>query len=84
MNKNYIDILHGLHCADYLKRRFSYSAAQVWNNLAIELSQATSLTESGTKLSRHGFRSFFSSRPPWKEVYFGGIFIVTVVRKIAS
>ena len=40
---------------DYLKRSFSYSGAQLWNNLPTELRQASSLNEFKTKLSRHSF-----------------------------
>ena len=35
---------------DYLKRGFSYSGAQLWNNLPIDLRQASSLTDFKSKL----------------------------------
>ena len=38
---------------DYLKKSFSYSGAQLWNSLPIELRQATSLNDFKTKLRRH-------------------------------
>ena len=40
-------------CTDYLKKSFSYSGAQLWNSLPIELRQATSLNAFETKLRRH-------------------------------
>lgn len=75
------DILHELHCADYLKRSFSHSGAQFWNNLPRELTQATSLTGSGTKLSRHSFTYFFFLKASMERSFFGEIFIVTVVKE---
>ena len=41
---------------DYLKRSFSYSGAQLWNNLPVDLRQATSLTDFKSKLSRHSLK----------------------------
>ena len=38
---------------DYLKKSFSYSGAQLWNSLPIELRQATSLNAFKTK---HGLK----------------------------
>jgi len=38
---------------DYLKRSFSYSGAQLWNNLPIDPRQASSLTDFKSKLSRY-------------------------------
>ena len=40
---------------DYLKRSFSYSGAQLWNSLPLELRQATSLRDFKNELSRHSF-----------------------------
>ena len=37
---------------DYLKKSFSYSGAQLWNRLLIDLRQACSLTNFKSKLSR--------------------------------
>ena len=41
---------------DYLKRSFLYSGAQLWNNLHVDLRQASSLTDFKSKLSRHSFK----------------------------
>ena len=41
---------------DYLKRSFLYSGAQLWNNLPVDLRQASSLTDFKSKLSRHSFK----------------------------
>ena len=41
---------------DYLKKSFSYSEAQLWNSLPIELRQATSLNDFKTKLRRHSYK----------------------------
>ena len=41
---------------DYLKKSFSYSGAQLWNSLPIELRQATSLNDFKTKLRRHSYK----------------------------
>ena len=41
---------------DYLKRSFLYSRAQLWNNLPVELRQASSLTDFKSKLSRHSLK----------------------------
>ena len=41
---------------DYLKRGFLYSGAQLWNNLPVDLRQASSLTDFKSKLSRHSFK----------------------------
>ena len=38
---------------DYLKRSFLYSGAQLWNNLPVDLRQASSLTDFKSILSRH-------------------------------
>ena len=38
---------------DYLRRGFSSSGAQLWNNLPIDLRQASSLTDFKSKFSRH-------------------------------
>ena len=38
---------------DYLKRSFLYSGAHLWNNLPLDLRQASSLTDCKSKLSRH-------------------------------
>ena len=42
--------------ANYLKRSFLYSGAQLWNNLPVDLRQASSLTDFKSKLSRHSFK----------------------------
>ena len=39
---------------DYLKRSFLYSGAQLWNNLPVDLRQASSVTDFKSKLSRRG------------------------------
>ena len=41
---------------DYLKKSFSYSGAQLWNNLPIDLRQASSLADFKSKLSRHSLK----------------------------
>ena len=41
---------------DYLKKSFSYSGAQLWNSLPVELRQATSLNDFKTKLRRHSYK----------------------------
>ena len=41
---------------DYLKKSFSYSGAQLWNSLPIELRQATSLNDFKTKLRRNSYK----------------------------
>ena len=41
---------------DYLKRSFLYSGAQLWNNLPVDLRQASSLTDFKSKLSRHSLK----------------------------
>ena len=41
---------------DYLKKTFSYSGAQLWNNLPIDLRQASSLADFKSKLSRHSLK----------------------------
>ena len=41
---------------DYLKRSFLYSGAQLWNNLPLDLRQASSLTDFKSKLSRHSLK----------------------------
>ena len=41
---------------DYLKRSFLYSRAHLWNNLPLDLRQASSLTDFKSKLSRHSFK----------------------------
>ena len=41
---------------DYLKRSFSYSGAQLWNSLPLELRQAKSLRDFKNKSSRHSFK----------------------------
>ena len=41
---------------DYLKKSFSYSGAQLWNSLLIELRQATSLNDFKTKLRCHSYK----------------------------
>jgi len=41
---------------DYLKWSFSYSGAHLWNNLPIDLRQASSLTNFKLKLSHHSFK----------------------------
>ena len=41
---------------DYLKKSSSYSGAQLWNSLPIELQQATSLNDFKTKLRRHSYK----------------------------
>ena len=46
---------------DYLKRSFSYSGAQFWNSLPLELWQAISLNDFKTKLSRHSFKWDFKN-----------------------
>ncbi|RMX44016.1 hypothetical protein pdam_00012960 [Pocillopora damicornis] len=40
---------------DYLKRSFLYSGAHLWNDLPLDLRQASSLTDFKSKLSRHNF-----------------------------
>ena len=41
---------------DYLKRSFLYSRAQLWNNLPVDLRQASSLTDFKSKLSPHSLK----------------------------
>ena len=41
---------------DYLMRSFLYSGTQLWNNLPVDLRQASSLTDFKSKLSRHSFK----------------------------
>ena len=41
---------------DYLKRSFLYSGTQMWNNLPVDLRQASSLTDFKSKVSRHSFK----------------------------
>ena len=41
---------------DYLKRSFLYSGAHLWNDLPLHLRQASSLTDSKSKLSRHSLK----------------------------
>ena len=41
---------------DYLKKSSSYSGAQLWNRLPIELRQATSMNDFKTKLRRHSYK----------------------------
>ena len=41
---------------DYLKRSVLYSGAQLWNNLPVDLRQASSLTDFKSKLSRHSLK----------------------------
>ena len=41
---------------DYLKRSFLYRGAQLWNNLLVDLRQASSLTDFKSKISRHSFK----------------------------
>ena len=41
---------------DYLKRSFLYSGAQLWNNLPVDLRQASALTDFKSKLSRHSLK----------------------------
>lgn len=41
---------------DYLKRSFWHNGAQLWNNLPIELRQASSLTDFKSKLSHRSFK----------------------------
>ena len=41
---------------DYFKRSFLYSGAQLWNNLPVDLRQASSLTDFKSKLSRHSLK----------------------------
>ena len=41
---------------DYLKKSFSYSGAQLWNNLPIDLRQASSLADFKSKLSRYSLK----------------------------
>jgi len=41
---------------DYLKRNFAYSGVQLWNNLPIDLRQASSLIDVKSKLSRHSLK----------------------------
>ena len=41
---------------DYFKRSFLYSGAQLWNNLPVDLRQASSLTDFKSKLSRHSLQ----------------------------
>ena len=41
---------------DYLKRSFLYSGAQLWNNLPVDLRQASSLTDFKSTLSRHSLK----------------------------
>ena len=42
--------------ADYLKRSFSYSGAQLGNNSPMDLRQASSLTDFKSKLRHHRFK----------------------------
>ena len=41
---------------DYLKRSFLYSGVQLWNNLPVDLRQASSLTDFKSKLSHHSLK----------------------------
>ena len=41
---------------DYLKRSFLYSGAQLWNNLPVDLRQASSVTDFKSKLSHHSLK----------------------------
>ena len=41
---------------DYLKRSFLYSRAHLWNDLPLDLRQASSLTDFKSKLSHHSFK----------------------------
>ena len=41
---------------DYLKKSFLCSGAQLWNNLPVDLRQASSLTDFKSKLSRHSLK----------------------------
>ena len=41
---------------DYLKRSFLYSGAHLWNDLPLDLRQASSLTDFKSKLSRHSLK----------------------------
>ena len=41
---------------DYLKRSFLYSGAHFWNDLPLDLRQASSLTDFKSKLSRHSLK----------------------------
>ena len=43
---------------DYRKRSFSYSGAQLWNSLPLELRQESSLRDFNNKLSRHSWVNF--------------------------
>ena len=40
----------------YLKGSFLYSEAQLWNNLPVDLTQASSLADFKSKLSRHSLK----------------------------
>ena len=41
---------------DYLKRSFLYSGAQLWNNLPVDLGQASLLTDFKSKLTHHSLK----------------------------
>ena len=41
---------------DYLKRGFLYSGAHFWNDLSLDLRQASSLADIKSKLSRHSLK----------------------------
>ena len=41
---------------DYLKRSFLYIGAQLWNNLSLDLRQASSQTDIKSKLNRHSLK----------------------------
>ncbi len=41
---------------DYLKKSFSYSGAQLWNNLPEDLRQASKLADFKSKLIRHSLK----------------------------
>ena len=41
---------------DYLKGSFLYSGAHLWNNLPLDLRQASSLTDFKSRLSRHSLK----------------------------
>ena len=71
---------------DYLKRSFSYSGAQLRNNLPTEIRQATSLNDFKVKLTRHSFNYNYlntaSIKGSFYFLYF--VLILFVLRKLGS
>ena len=45
---------------DYLKRRFLYSGAHLWNDLPLDLRKTCSLTDFKSKLSHHSLKQYLN------------------------